>query len=144
MVDPTGDYSFSRLARQNAELAQKYADLAAKALQRDEERKKEIDSLRAEIVLLHEAIADLKETIRDLRAQNRHDAEQSGSFKAQEIINQRELAQLQEREKERRKLVLTVLGSVLSAVLIIVITALATVAIRDAAHTTHASESVGK
>ena len=89
----------------------------------------EVSGVRDE---MRQALADLRDTIREMRYSARADAEQSGSFKAQELINARELAQLQEREKERRKLIATVLGGVLTAIVLVVLTALATVAIREA------------
>jgi hypothetical protein len=128
--------STEQLADDYARLARQYADLAAAALKRDEERKAEIDSLRAEIVLLHDAIQDLKDTIRELRARTA-DAEISGSYKAKELLDQRELEQSREREKERRKIVTTVIGGVLTAVVLVVLTALATVTLRDPARVDH-------
>jgi DNA repair exonuclease SbcCD ATPase subunit len=131
----------SDLAHDYAKLAREYADLASRCLKADEDRKAEIDALRAEIVLLHKAIEELREVIRNLREQNKDEAERSGSWSAQEALNKRELEQLRESQRDRKILVRNVLATVLAAIVLVIVTALGTVAIREgrapAEHTAH-------
>lgn len=94
---------YAHLARESADLARKYADLYAASSNREKSLEKEIDLLSAEIAILHAAVEDLKSTVKELREQMRGDAEKSGSFAAQEVLNRRELASLQEADKERRR-----------------------------------------
>lgn len=87
------------LAADNGKIAAKYADLAAECVRNDEERKGEIDGLRAEIAKLG---ARLAESIEKLRHDSHSDAKTTAAVEAQELLNRRELAKLQDEERDRK------------------------------------------